>query len=385
LLTTNALKPGPISPYIIRTSDRQMFKTCRQKWDFGSKMRQDYELITGVKALDFGTAMHKAMEVFYDPLTWYMSKDIKESLAIKAFNDCINETKRQSLTINGMLQTELAYELEQDFKERKELGESMLAYYFWFSEHNDKEIEPVENEIEFEIPIRVPPGMYSAYNLKHIDFTFDDSDGILKYKHKPVLYQGRIDSLWLLKRIQRYAVVDHKTAGQFGGVDFLALDEQCSSYDWALTSVLNIDIAYIIYNQLKKAIAHKPKVLKNGTLSIAKNQNTTLELFMQAVEELNQSPEMYVDFIDFLKSDPKDFVRRIEVKRNDYQRKQQGIRIFKEAVAMLDNPEIYPSPGMMNCNGCWFYNPCVATNDGGDVKYFLSELYRKRKDPDGQE
>jgi CRISPR/Cas system-associated exonuclease Cas4 (RecB family) len=349
-------------------------------------MRQNYELTTGVKALDFGSAVHAGLEAFYNPITWH-DKEAKEAMAILAFNKLVGEHRTKSLTINGVLQTELSFELETDFAERKLLGETMLDYYFDFSAEEDKEIEPVLTEIEFEVPIYVPQGLYAAYNLRYLDFTFDDSDGILKYKRQPVLYQGRVDLLWQNKRTRKYAVIDHKTTAQFGQYQHLVLDEQVSSYDWALTHMLKLDIDRVIFNQLRKALAHEPEVLKSGALSKNKQQNTTYKLYMQAIEEKGYSVDDYTDFLDFLKEQPKEFVRRIEVKRNEYQRKQQGIRIFQEAVEMLGNPIIYPSPSAMNCNGCWFYNPCVATNDGGDVDFFLNELYTKRKEvePDGQE
>lgn len=377
--------PSTIVP-IIRTSDRQMFKTCRQKWDFGSKMRQNYELIGGVKALDFGSAVHAGLEAFYNPITW-KDREAKEAMAILAFNKLVGEHRKQSLTINGVLQTELALELETDFAERKLLGETMLDYYFDYSAIEDKEIEPVKTEIEFEVPIYVPRGMYGHYNLRYLDFTFDDSDGILKYQRKPVMYQGRVDLLWQNTRTRKYAVVDHKTTAQFGQYQHLVLDEQVSSYDWALTHMLRLDIDRVIFNQLRKALAHEPKILKSGALSQDKGQNTTTKLYMKAIEENGFKVEDYQDFLNFLAEQPKEYIRRIEIKRNEYQRKQQGIRVFQEAVEMLGNPNIYPSPSAMNCNGCWFYNPCVATNDGGDVQYFLDELYTKRKEvePDGQE
>src|SRR3984957_6371949 len=102
-------------------------------------------------------------------------------------------------------------------------------------------------------------------------------------------------------------------------------------------------------------------------------------MYMQSLEESDVDPAWYQDFLDFLAEQPKEYVRRIEVKRNEYQRKMQGIRVFQEAVEMLGNPMIYPSPSAMNCNGCWFLQPCIATNDGGDAQYFLNELYTKRK------
>ena len=52
---------------IVRTSDRGTFRRCRELWNFTSKIRENWEYVPGVEALDFGTAIHAALEVYYDP------------------------------------------------------------------------------------------------------------------------------------------------------------------------------------------------------------------------------------------------------------------------------------------------------------------------------
>jgi len=361
---------------IIRTTDRMNFKRCRQAWDFGSKMRQNYEPLTLPKALDFGTAFHYAMEVFYDPMTWD-DRQVKEALAIKAFNDIIDKQRIKQLTVNGSQETELVVELEQDYHERLEMGLGMLKYYFYYSAENDN-FKPIATEIEFEVPIPVPAGFRSSLANRFHEFSFVGLDGNLKWDHQPVVYQGRIDLLAQDEK-GRYIIVDHKTAAQFGDLTWLALDEQCTSYGWAVEHSLGLDVSGILYNQVRKKAPQEPKLLKSGMLSENKSADTTAELFLSACTKLGQDPAIYSDYLDHLNNNGKEFVRRTFVRRTAREYETQTRRIFLEALEMIQQPLIYPNPSSMNCNGCMFLQPCLATQDGGDSQYFLKELYRKRK------
>src|SRR5947209_3560583 len=79
---------------IIRTSDRAYFKRCRQLWDFTSKIRMNYEPLVQPRPLEFGTAIHRGLEVYYNPETWDWDWEVKQGLCLKAFADAIEETKQ---------------------------------------------------------------------------------------------------------------------------------------------------------------------------------------------------------------------------------------------------------------------------------------------------
>jgi hypothetical protein len=49
---------------------------------------------------------------------------------------------------------------------------------------------------------------------------------------------------------------------------------------------------------------------------------------------------------------------------------------------MLNDPSIYPNPSKMACNGCWFYAPCLAKQDGQDAQFILINNYKKRSEPE---
>jgi hypothetical protein len=355
-----------MNKWIIRTSDRKLFKQCRQKWDFGSKLRMNLEPLFAPKPLDFGTAIHRGLQTYYEPSTWAIDRDVVRALSVQSFADVCNEQKRQYIKISS---GDMAIDLEIDYKERVELGKGMLEYYFKYAKLNDK-FKPVFVEVEFEVPI-----MRCGISLP-MGFEWDLEDR-LTYMGAPVFYQGRVD-LVVEDEFGEYWIVDHKTAAQFGDTQHLALDEQCGSYIWALRHQLNLRVAGVIYNELRKKVPHKPNVLKNGSLSCNKQQDTTYDLFMEAIHEGGYSPDGYTDFLAFLKENPKEFVRRTQVHRNPREMDILQRRIALEAIDMLTNPSIYPNPVKWNCDGCWFFAPCVAQQEAGDVQFILREGYKKR-------
>lgn len=53
--------------YVITSSDRESFKRCRRKWDFGARARQNYQPISPDRMFDFDRAIHDALAVYYYP------------------------------------------------------------------------------------------------------------------------------------------------------------------------------------------------------------------------------------------------------------------------------------------------------------------------------
>lgn len=342
--------------YIIRTSDRLAFKRCRRAWNWSSKLRENREPNKRARPLDFGTAVHAALEAYYDPRSWH-DKEIKEGSAKAAFAFSMHEHRKDYLDLSGKMELDV---LEQEeFDADMELGLGMLRGYFTWALKNDNFV-PVHVEIEFEVPILDPHG---AKLLMGIDCV-------------PVVYQGRID-LIVMDEHGQYWLLDHKTTATFGNLEWLVYDEQCKSYAWAVEQMLGIKIAGVIYSQLRKKAPHKPAVLKSGRLSVNKQQDTSYEIFMETIKELNHMEEWYTDYLQHLQDEPKIFFRRELIRYNSHELKSMGEQIFDEAIEMLDNPRIYPTGGS-NCNWCDFRTPCLAKNDGSDAQWILNDLFHVR-------
>lgn len=358
--------------FIIRTSDRSYFRTCRLKWDFTSKLRQDLEPKSPQTFYDFGTSIHKGLEAYYDPRLW--GKEELRQLAARTDFFASERAFRQSAKADSPY-GDLPFEQDQEFDNRTALGGGMLEHYFLWAPKQDN-FKPVKTEIEFEVKIPVPEDISlpnGFYNLQGNLFAFCREH---KEVH-PVVYQGRVDLL-VEDEHGFYWIVDHKTAAQFGNTAYLDVDDQCGSYIWALRRVLHLPIRGVLYNRLLKAAPHPPAVLKNGGLSQNKQQRTTYDLFLVAMQEHNQPYGDYAEYLDYLKNKPNGFFSRVPVHRGDEEDKTTERRILMEAIDMLNDPSIYPNPGMFICMGCAFMQPCVATADGSDLKWIMDSLYRKR-------
>lgn len=196
--------------------------------------------------------------------------------------------------------------------------------------------------------------------------------------------------------ITRDYIVTHNTAARLAGLpsetssytddEFMILDDQITSYCWALWT-LDIPVAGFIYAQIKKAIPEEPEPNKHQRLgrwySISKQLNTSYEVYKQTVEENDPqayAAGLYNDFLDYLKGPdgPKYHVRH-QVFRNEVELQNAGYYIWLEACDMLDpNLRIYPSHGRFTCTYCAFKDPCIGKNRGEDYQYTLGSMFEKR-------
>jgi hypothetical protein len=364
--------------YIIRTSDRGQFRKCRVKWDFGSKIRRGYDYAPGIHALDFGVAVHAGLEVYYDPETWdWLQDDRRETvhaLTLSAFTLEVNKQMKR-VRDTGNWSEEQSAKFDDDLI----LGIKMLEHYFAWAPRADKGLRPVKSEIEFEVPVpatpelleglRADPARWSAIEDK---LWFLGPDGLA-----PVVYQGRIDVVMLDEETDKYWIMDHKTAAQFGQQEHLSRDPQCGSYMWALMWVLGIQTEGVIYSELRKKAPSNPKRLQNGGFSQNKGQSTTWEWYAHYLKKNGINVEPYKPFLRTLREVQQEYFRREKVFRSQHEMHHVGMHILMEAIDMLDDPFIYPNPDRWNCNGCAFAQPCTMRLDGSDWQWHLdnSGLY----------
>lgn len=358
--------------HIIRTSDRSTFKSCRLKWDLGSKIRQNWEPDFEAKPLAFGTAIHAALETYYDPQTWSVAREEIRPLAVAAFLDSYPMPKDAS------------DETFANWVDDCQLGKDMLDNYFKWCVARDEELglEPVHVEIEFEVPV--------IWNMEHEPpsdfdvFPNVEPGNVLYYQGKPVIYQGRLDLL-VRDKLGRYWIIDHKTAASLGSTEHLNKDEQCGSYMWAIQHMLGLKVEGVLYNELAKSVPHPPKLVnkskKNpiGNLSKDKSQNTTYDMYLETIREYNFDVNEYTDILDHFKWLGNKFVRRTTVHRSQAELENIGNSIALEAVDMLNNPSIYRNPSQENCRKCSFNSVCLAKYDGSDYEWLLNENYHIRE------
>jgi len=312
----------------IRTSERTTFKKCRRLWDFTSANRLNLQPTTEDNNLYFGSAVHAGLEQFH----LNQEKDIpaRKSIAIVAALEYLEENRGDMLD-------------DEDFENLTDLARGMLNYYAAYAEKYDR-FKVLEVEKKFEIPL---------YQLSNGEWVY---------------YEGKIDLI--VEFDGEIFIVDHKTAARLDDLSFLDVDTQISSYCWAARQ-LGYDVSGFMYNELRKAYPSKPRVLKGGKLSKDKSQPTSYELYLEAIDEYNLPESDYADFLDWLKENEPEFIRRTFVYRTPRELDIQYQYILNESREMLNDPTIYPNPNKMNCNNCKFFGPCLELNEGSDPTWTL--------------
>jgi len=413
----------------IHASDRATFKYCRRKWAWSSPSRNNLvpkATVHGIsEPLWFGTGIHYALEKFYDPTlkedpvaTWLTWFDLQwnggtvtdEEIKRHGLSDREpKEIKPGVFKVLGLVDL-LPFADEEHFEEVRDLGRGMMEFYRYYAELND-DFEVLAVEHDFSVPLLHPADnapMYmfdsrpmpddwepnfDAENM-YGKLMLDSSQGIMKQVHA----RGRMDKIIRENNTGRHGILDHKTTSKLDDDYFrhLELDEQATTYMWAGQREADMyDLEYkkldfIVFEGLYKAYPRAPKILKNGMPSLAKTDPenaTTAAKFEATIKLLNlqiifdNDPKMQAFYAWLLEQGDKRFIDRKPTWRNDIQRRNAGIRLYWEAVDMLSDPKLYPSPKKeYGCLNCQFRAPCIAAETGADYKSILEDGYVKNWD-----
>lgn len=398
----------------VHTSSRRSFRGCRRRYNY--IFRNFWYPTVTPKPLEFGVAYHKAMEVMYSPETWH-DKKTAVALALVAFRHAVEEQREKYRATIG----ELSEEEEADYNERVELGLGMLKYYAKKMLPYER-LKPIEVEIPFEVPIKHSDGRElwckcdncwdrfckSEAGKEHIQADIDNRrashtcrctsypDGTpVQYaewadnhwKGLPVTLGGRIDVL-MQDEDGGIWIGDWKTAARIveeGKDFFLQLDDQITSYCWALW-ILGLDVAGFLYMEIKKGFPKEPEPLlrpyKGRLYSTNKMNEVDYDKFRTTIEENDPNGfqnGLYEEYLDWLQEQGPTYHYRHQQHRSEEELAIAGDYIFLEAADMVDpNLRIYPSPGRFTCNFCAFQEPCMAEMRGDDTNYLLTTSYEKR-------
>ena len=141
---------------------------------------------------------------------------------------------------------------------------------------------------------------YFTTIFNELDETFKDFEVLHKeYRVETEDIKGVIDVVWKNKTTGKILITDYKFSNKDKGQVDIWLDEQMYIYAAAYASLNNlaledINIGYI---NIPKAEMKKPRVLKNGSLSKDKAQNTTYALYLEAIEENGLNVADYEDIL----------------------------------------------------------------------------------------
>lgn len=355
------LEAQGIKIFRLSTTERQEFKECRRRWDFGSLSRKGIEPNRPAIALWFGTGIHHALEMWYSgqgDIAWHF----------RAWYE--KELKRLEES-----QAVLWDEQKQEMEATYELGRDMLLNYVQWARVADYKDgtgfkRVLYTEREFAVPVPGEDGQ--PYHF---------TDG-----------KGQVWEMWLVGRLDmvvedfdgRIWVLDHKTSKDRLDEEILILDDQMTLYLWAAQQILKHPIEGCYYNVLRKKLPVVPQVLANGKgLSKSKSIDTTYEVYLQAIEDNGFDPADYEDILDHLANKKTGFFERVKVRRNQHELAMAGRMLLMEAIDMLNDPYIYTNP-TRDCKWkCDYKDLCLAMNRNDDISYLLKTMYRKRSTEEG--
>lgn len=124
----------------------------------------------------------------------------------------------------------------------------------------------------------------------------------LKLEYNKIV--GVIDLVLKHKETGKIMLFDYKFKSVPMSYEDLFLDEQLKIYAklYSQHAWEDIDNIYVGYINIPKSEISKPKVLKNGTISKDKSQNTTKKLYLETIKELGLNEEDYVDILSELEN-----------------------------------------------------------------------------------
>jgi len=337
----------------IHTSDRKVFKRCRRKYQFSSRLQRGLQPKKPNNILWLGTGVHHALQFYYESNS---TADI-----VDLFTTWAEEEKARIQKESGLWDDELAA-MDETIKQ----GQLLLAHYAKWSATVD-DFEPYKMEVMFSLPITDSEGNELV------------AEHPVTGKEVPVVYEGRFDGI-VKDSMGHYWILEHKTAKTFGDWDHkLDMDEQITAYIWAAEYLFDIPVEGVIYNGLRKKEPSIPKLLASGKgLSKNKAIDTTYEVYYDEIVKHGFDPDDYEDILAVLKAKGNKFFRREYVTRTPEEVQTAKEQAFQEAVDMLSADAFYPNPTRDCVWDCDFKEACLMIQNKADVESYLEGMYEER-------
>lgn len=362
----------------IHVSQIREYKKC--VWAHDWKYKDQLYPLTTAKPLEFGTAMHLGLEYLMDPKYASLPTAQRSALAQSAF---VTECKKQmaSTPIDPFRTKE---DIAADYEERMALGQKMLNYYTTqIQPIIDKNMTPLYVEKNFIVPIPAAPLCECRQCEDRFNAAAQELPDLGLFTGLPVVLEGKIDLILQDDETGKVWVRDWKNVRAMStDYEWLELDEQLNLYLWALW-VLGLDVAGFQYFELKKAVPEPPKMLsrryQGKIFSTDKNQDTSLELFVETLKAHNEPYEPYIAYLEFLKERGNDHYFKLnKVRRNEAAMRALYQQLLAVVTEMIVAPKTYPSPTKFGCKFCEFRAPCIERTNGSDPTGLLEVMFEKR-------
>jgi hypothetical protein len=309
---------------VFTNSEFSAYQDCPQKWDF--KYRQMLEPNRESDLLSFGRIVHYGLEQLF-----------------KAGLDCALANVVKEFT-------KANYDDFEVLNAQMKIAEHILIMYSKIIEQDEFKVVEIEKEYMVSIPT------LRGNNSNKFEYKF------------------KLDQL-LSKPNGKLLIREFKTANTIdsGYLENLMLDEQINRYIWAAEKALGQEIEGVVYDVFRKAVPKKPALLKNGTLSQDKRQDTTYQLYLQTIKDNGLNENDYSEILELLKNKGNSFFHREIILKNASEKEKTAERLYILASTMSANPPIYKCPSRDCSWKCAYRNICIEYNDDA-----VNALFHKR-------
>lgn len=397
----------------VSVTERNGFKACRRRWVL--------EVLENLEpkgmpqwALEFGTGIHLALEDFYEEITLGKGKKAEKferalenaKVKLREWHDEVDERFKEEY--DGLVYESASSELWQMFQ----LGCTMLDNYATFAKEKDTfKVLAIEGQVLKPSPalkIKSPYGPEAApihhesgriltpivdpVTKKVIQRPYlDPETGEIEIG--PVYLSGKLDLIVqeTSPQFKGLWVMDHKTtSGQISdrGLDF---DDQITGYCYIMWRLTGKIPRGVMFNYLVKREPNMPRILKDGSLSTAKDQGTLPHLYKEALKEHGLmkggrvSSVKHAEALEaYLAQGWNQLFQRFRPQRNAHELEMFERRLIEEATDMQivrDNPEkAYPHLSSWHCGYCSVSAICNAMEKGEDVESVKTHMFQQAID-----
>jgi len=355
---------------VVRPKEMEVFRSCRRKWDFESRLRQNLVPIEPAKAFDFDLAIHQALAVWYFPAMDDWSRVIVRPVALKGFERKMREDRGAYAE-----HFPITPEMDEEWGKYLKLGEAVLSRYFdWATTADDIDSILADEDIWAAIPDPDHP----ENDLGSVD------------KRREIRYFGRVDQL-MSTPDDEYWVVDHRIVwDEFTDEEELLGDTRTLLGQRALEIAYpQLRIAGTVYNELRigrdelEGAAPSPEPVGEDMRDHSKGaRHLNLRRVALAIE--SKYPDDGTDHV--IGREGNDYVRRTYITRSRATLEPISRQMATDAILVRDaDVEIYPDPELEKCAGCVFSTPCAMLEEGLDITEHMGAHYRRRTDEEFDE
>lgn len=311
---------------MMRTSERNTFKTCEFQWYISYELRS--RLGTPAPALRFGTLIHRALA------DWYIKGTKRGKNPVKTFERYYDEDVRENEASFGW-----KLSADEPWQEARDIGVGMLTHYLEVY-GNDSDWDVLATEHPFKQVVSHPETGEPWF-----------------------MYTGIVDGVWRDKRDNSIWVADHKTTASLSDskLSYLQMDDQAGAYwSWGVDYLAQngfikntSGLTGMMYNFMRKGLPdERPSRWVNGKLLYLNKDGSISKV---------QPPPLFKRFPIWRDEADRAMTKRRSM--DDYGR-----------IEMVRNGELTLTkhPGMMTCPGCPARDACELHETGNDWEGFLA-------------